>query len=424
MNFTENYNFSLPTNEDFVDIEDLNDNFFKIDKMLKEIEEGNSGVKLLESSDENPVYLYDLPRGVYVAVGKFFVSTASATSFNIPYKQLLLKGSTGETTALRYAIICDPVNIKYNEYKLKSDGTYELTTHNVAALEKTSNKVRIITEDATDTQYPSAKAVYTALQDVKAGNGVTYIPSVSNDGVISWANDGGLSNPEPINIKGPQGPMPIKGIDYFTAEDKAEIVNDVLDSIGVPVFGVVGENNEIILTGNLEHGTYTVKYEYENGNTVNVGNIIVAEELINLVPTSIDVNGNIYNGTGYKEGYRFNSSKEEVEETTTAITGYIELKPGKKLILQPGNGWNNNDSNSTKCYIAIYYDNFYCPYSVSEKNLRNSSNISGVEFPANGGVSITSSTISDGKSTFENIKYVRFSALKPGATITVYEKDL
>lgn len=35
--------------------------------------------------------------------------------------------------------------------------------------------------------------------------GYTYTPAVSEEGVISWANDGGLPNPDPVNITGPQG---------------------------------------------------------------------------------------------------------------------------------------------------------------------------------------------------------------------------
>ena len=35
--------------------------------------------------------------------------------------------------------------------------------------------------------------------------GTTFTPSVSADGVISWTNDGGKTNPQPVNIKGPQG---------------------------------------------------------------------------------------------------------------------------------------------------------------------------------------------------------------------------
>lgn len=33
-------------------------------------------------------------------------------------------------------------------------------------------------------------------------DGVTFTPSVSQEGIISWTNNGGLSNPDPINIKG------------------------------------------------------------------------------------------------------------------------------------------------------------------------------------------------------------------------------
>lgn len=36
-------------------------------------------------------------------------------------------------------------------------------------------------------------------------DGVTFIPSVSEEGIISWTNDGGLPNPEPVDIMGPQG---------------------------------------------------------------------------------------------------------------------------------------------------------------------------------------------------------------------------
>lgn len=35
--------------------------------------------------------------------------------------------------------------------------------------------------------------------------GVTYTPTVSADGEISWVNDGGLPNPQPRNIMGPKG---------------------------------------------------------------------------------------------------------------------------------------------------------------------------------------------------------------------------
>ena len=42
--------------------------------------------------------------------------------------------------------------------------------------------------------------------------GTVFTPSVSQKGDISWTNDGGLPNPEPVNIRGPQGEQGIQGI--------------------------------------------------------------------------------------------------------------------------------------------------------------------------------------------------------------------
>lgn len=121
-------------------------------------------------------------------------------------------------------------------------------------------------------------------------NGATFTPSVSPEGVISWTNDKNLPNPEPVSIKGdkgdqgeqglqgvkgdkgdkgekgdtgepgakgeqgeqgpagadgaegPQGPQgeqgppgktPIKGVDYWTEEDKQQIIQDVIAELPV-----------------------------------------------------------------------------------------------------------------------------------------------------------------------------------------------
>lgn len=42
-------------------------------------------------------------------------------------------------------------------------------------------------------------------------DGATFTPSVSAEGVISWTNDQGLENPDPVDIKGPQGEKGDKG---------------------------------------------------------------------------------------------------------------------------------------------------------------------------------------------------------------------
>ena len=90
-----------------------------------------------------------------------------------------------------------------------------------------------------------------------ATNGATFYPDVSADGTISWTNDRGLPNPNPVNIKGGKGDKgdkgdtgangkdgtngkdgvdgytPVKGKDYFTETDKAEIVSSVIEALPV-----------------------------------------------------------------------------------------------------------------------------------------------------------------------------------------------
>lgn len=67
----------------------------------------------------------------------------------------------------------------------------------------------------------------------------------------------------------------IKDLETF----KVEITQMVIESLGGnPIFGYVDEDNNIIVQGNLADGTYSVKYEMEDGSTVNIGNLVLAEE--------------------------------------------------------------------------------------------------------------------------------------------------
>ena len=57
------------------------------------------------------------------------------------------------------------------------------------------------------------------------------IPSVTEDGVLSWSNKAGIDNPSSVNIKGEKGEdgySPQKGVDYYTEADRQDIIEDVL----------------------------------------------------------------------------------------------------------------------------------------------------------------------------------------------------
>lgn len=77
------------------------------------------------------------------------------------------------------------------------------------------------------------------FENVTKLEGATFMPSVSEDGELSWTNDRGLPNPAPVNIKGEKGDpgekgeqgepgtdgyTPVKGTDYWTEADRAEIL--------------------------------------------------------------------------------------------------------------------------------------------------------------------------------------------------------
>lgn len=47
---------------------------------------------------------------------------------------------------------------------------------------------------------------------VEGKNGATFVPSVSSDGKLSWTNDRGLDNPDPVNLTGPAGPSGADGV--------------------------------------------------------------------------------------------------------------------------------------------------------------------------------------------------------------------
>ena len=60
-------------------------------------------------------------------------------------------------------------------------------------------------------------------------DGVTFYPNVSENGDLSWTNDGGLKNPPIVNIKGDQGDP---GNDYvLTDNDKTEIAETAAESV-------------------------------------------------------------------------------------------------------------------------------------------------------------------------------------------------
>lgn len=91
--------------------------------------------------------------------------------------------------------------------------------------------------------------------------------------------------------------------------------------------GSTAEVDGYTLSGTLAEGDSTVTVSY-SGCTTTFTVAVTAEpteSYTNLVPSSIDSSGNIYNTTGYKTGYRFSSSGQESAQDGAICSGFIPI---------------------------------------------------------------------------------------------------
>ena len=110
------------------------------------------------------------------------------------------------------------------------------------------------------------------------------------------------------------------GKDYVLTEaDKSEIAAQVIEMLGGnPIFGIVDENNNIIVSGDLPDGTYSVKYEMDDGSKVSIGNLVLDTNVYYSVTNNLTNCTNNNSATQAIEG-------ESYSATITAKSGY-ELK--------------------------------------------------------------------------------------------------
>ena len=86
-------------------------------------------------------------------------------------------------------------------------------------------------------------------KDVSSGNldGATYIPSVDEDGNLSWENNKKLDNPEVVNIKGPKGDCNFATFEVNFKTGQLEMTKgDNLENIE---FAIVNGNLEVEING-------------------------------------------------------------------------------------------------------------------------------------------------------------------------------
>lgn len=155
-------------------------------------------------------------------------------------------------------------------------------------------------------------------------------------------------------------------------------------------------------------------------------------ELVNLVPTSTDTDGSVFNGTGYQDGKRFSSSGALKDQTGSTATGFIACTATEKLKLTGvkfGGSWNGatsatpnvQDGAGGYCYIMLYnaskqlltalsYDTYYTGTTY------------GIQITHGANMSDTTFDLSGYTGEKAKIAYVRINAMGSGANMVVTKK--
>lgn len=146
---------------------------------------------------------------------------------------------------------------------------------------------------------------------------------------------------------GPAGYTPVKGTDYWTGADQEAIMQQVIAALGTPVFGTVDVDNNIVLTGELVDGDYTIRYEAADGTTTVIGTLEIGGTAAYI---------NVLDTVGWLENKRISTSSGYAERDNegTDLTGYIPVSTGDVIRMknvtmpQTSTGYDNQ---------VYYYDN-------------------------------------------------------------------
>ena len=201
-------------------------------------------------------------------------------TFSLNEGRLPYKVPAGVTAVLRAKKPSGAV--LYNTCTVTADGNVEyiITTQTVAEVGKLPCELQLSQDGkvifspnftllvyknlSVDSEVESSDE-FTALQAAisraeSRTDGTTFTPTVSEDGVLSWTNDGGKANPDPVNITGPQGPQGKGGAFRInvTSSNGVYSADKTFDEIKAAYDA--GQQPYVVLTGGTLDFIYTLAY--------------------------------------------------------------------------------------------------------------------------------------------------------------------
>ena len=271
------------------------------------------------------------------------------------------------------------------------------------------------------------------INDGSNGTSVT-VSNVSESTASGGTNVVTFSDSKKVNIKnGNDGKTPVRGTDYWTEADQESIVQQVIAALGTPVFGTVDANNNIVLTGNLADGKYTLKYEDAEGNVTTIGTLTAegAPTYTNMLTEAINSDGTpfvykdrdgVTDTVGYKVDTRLGYSGSESTSSSTGleVSGFIPVKYGDVLyfknveVIQEG-------TNSDKCYFTTYTSDFA---KIADRRADSTGDQDAFIWDDNKCIKSVSLYNGGGwSSNVNNAAYLRFSATEINATSIVTKNE-
>lgn len=235
-------------------------------------------------------------------------------------------------------------------------------------------------------------------------NGYWYIDGV-NTNVKAQATDG---------INGKDGK---DGDDYvLTESDKADIANTVGENYkgaiaqllieelqGLPVFGVVDENNAVTVTSLLPDGTYKLKYENDDGTTTEIGIITVGDGGDEVITYEVDIAS-----VGYTDNARWSTTDGTIR---TGATGTVAIntipftrESGQTMtITLSGITWVDTAANTAQILLLIG-DSFTSGHNMALKDLPKTYSDIGISGVLNADGTVTVTIVDGAKGHFDGFK--------------------
>lgn len=215
-----------------------------------------------------------------------------------------------------------------------------------------------------------------------------------------------------IDGKQPKGNYLTEVPSEYVTEDELEAEINDLKAQGVQQTPLFAESVEWLNENGDTSKVYVLPdgyiYAYTKKVTATVGGWSE-----NLVPTSIDTDGSIFNGTGYKDEYRLNSSGVVTSQENSTVIGFIPAKKGDKFQIT-GVRFGTTQTANVYGYVSLYDASKTKIVSQSCDNIHGNPNANSwvviTPLSSSGTILPTDVVTIDFATAQDNVAFVRFSS--------------